>query len=64
MSHGNHPARAAFRHRFELGKIDVKPGKAAGYRFFPTQPRDLMEYATLKRRLDVAAAYLAFVFIA
>jgi hypothetical protein len=46
-------------------KTEVEPGKAAGYRFFPTQPRELMQYASLKRRLDVAAAdYLALVVIA
>jgi hypothetical protein len=48
------PTRAAFPIGSTWEKIDVEPEKAAGYRFFPTQPREVMQYATRKRRLDVA----------
>src|SRR5215472_3782139 len=46
-------------------RVEVDRKLVRGYRFFPTEPRELMQYATLKRRLDVAAVYyLALVLIA
>jgi hypothetical protein len=46
-------------------KVEVDGKLTRSYRFFPAAPRELMQYATLKRRLDVAAGvYLGFVFVA